>query len=668
MKNIRLGVDVGGTFTDLVAIVDGQVLTAKVPSTQIQSEGVFQAFARTGLDPTSISIFTHGMTVATNALLEGKGAKTAFVTTAGFRDILSIGRQQRPHLYDLRLQKPQSLVQRDHCLTLDERMGPEGVLRPLQSESLEAVISTLQTLVAKGEIEALAVGFLFAFRFPDHEQQAAAALRKAFPHLHLSLSSDIAPEFREYERFSTTVVNAYLSPGLARYLGRLGEGCEACGLPVPKIMQSSGGVTTIAQASQYGAVALLSGPAGGVKGASFVAQQSGFADVLTFDMGGTSTDVSLILEGQPQTSAEALVAGYPVRLPQIDIHTVSAGGGSMAWIDPGGALKVGPQSAGSLPGPVAYGRGGQQPTVTDANVFLGYLEDGAILGGSVRIDRRTAAIALEKLGEPLELSAERVAVGIRGIANAHMVAALRVMSIERGLDPRRLALLAFGGAGPMHACDLAYALGITTVLVPRAGGVLSALGLAVSPLREDYSCAVLKPLGDLSETWMSLCENLAARATPTLTLHNYSADLHYRGQSFELSVPVTAQKTIKAIAAAFHDLHARRYGWSDPEQTVEMVQLRLAATELLVLPNLTRLQPTEQATPKERLAWFEGHFQFVQVWQGLKLGEGACLVGPALVEFPEATAIIPSGWHGTVDACGTLVMRASRNDEDISVN
>ncbi|MBC7880561.1 MAG: hydantoinase/oxoprolinase family protein [Anaerolineae bacterium] len=666
MKNIRLGVDVGGTFTDLVAIVDGQVLTAKVPSTQIQSEGVFQAFARTELDPETIAVFTHGMTVATNALLEGKGAKTAFITTAGFRDILLIGRQNRPHLYDLRLQKPKPLVQRDHCLTLDERMGSEGVLRLLHSESLEALIATLQEWITQEEIESIAVGFLFSFRFPQHEQQVAKALRKAFPNLHLSLSSDITPEFREYERFSTTVVDAYLSPGLARYLGLLAEGCRTSGLPIPKIMQSSGGVTTIEQASQHGALALLSGPAGGVNGAHFVAQQSGFAHVLTFDMGGTSTDVSLILEGQPQASTEALVAGYPVRLPQIDIHTVSAGGGSIAWIDPGGALKVGPQSAGSLPGPVAYGRGGKQPTITDANVFLGYLEDGAMLGGSVRIDRSAAAAALEKLGESLGLSAERIAIGMRAIANAHMCAALRVMSIERGIDPRRLALLAFGGAGPMHACDLATALGIRTVLVPRAGGVLSALGLAVSPLREDYSCSVLKTLPEVGEVWVSLCENLAVRASHALAIHSFSADLRYRGQSFELAVPVTKEMPYSTLADAFHSLHNQRYGWSDPSQTIEVVQLRLAATEPLELPNLTVSKPTKQRVSMPRLAWFDAQFQSIQVWQGLALGEGDCIDGPALIELPEATVIIPPGWHSTVDLCGTLVIKMSRNHEDIS--
>jgi N-methylhydantoinase A len=658
LKNIRLGVDVGGTFTDLVAIVDGQVLTAKVPSTQIQSEGVFEAFARTGLAPESIAVFTHGMTVATNALIEGKGAKTAFITTAGFRDVLFIGRQNRPHLYDLRLQKPKPLVQREHCLVIDERMGPMGVLQPLEHESIDALIAKLQVLIPQEEIESIAIGFLFSFRFPDHEQQVAAALRKAFPNMHLSLSSEITPEFREYERFSTTVVDAYLSPGLARYLGRLEEGCKASGLPIPKIMQSSGGVTTIEQASQHGAVALLSGPAGGVNGACFIAQQSGFPDVLTFDMGGTSTDVSLILEGQPQSSAEAFVAGYPVRLPQIDIHTVSAGGGSIAWIDPGGALKVGPQSAGSIPGPVAYGRGGQKPTITDANVFLGYLEDGAILGGSLHIDRSAAASALERLGEHLGLSAERMAVGMRMIANAHMSAALRVMSIERGLDPRRLALLAFGGAGPMHACDLAATLGIKTVLIPRAGGVLSALGLAVSPLREDYSCSVLKTLTDAEETWVSLCESLGARATGTLHLHSYSADLRYKGQSFELSVPVSKDMNREAIADAFHVLHHQRYGWSDPTQIVEIVQLRLAATEPLLLPDLTLSKPTEPSLPKYRLAWFDGHFQAVPVWQGLMLGEGDCIDGPALIELPEATVVIALGWQCTIDVRGTLLVTA----------
>ncbi|WP_197530170.1 hydantoinase/oxoprolinase family protein [Gloeobacter violaceus] len=665
MGQIRLGVDVGGTFTDLVAVVEGTVITAKVPTTADQSEGVIEAFARTGLAGDAVGVFAHGMTVATNALLEGKGASTAFVTTEGFRDLLRIGRQNRPHLYDLTQPRPRPLVAREHCFTVRERMGPAGVVIPLENQELAVLVTKLEPLIAAGAIESVAVGFLFAFGHSEHEQAVARTLQKAFPQVHLSLSSEVAPEFREYERFSTTVVDAYLSPKLRYYLDRLVQRCRERQLPVPLIMQSSGGVTTIERAR--GAAALLSGPAGGVRGAAFVAAQSGFADVLTFDMGGTSTDVSLILRGRPQTSAEAVVVGYPVRLPQIDIHTVSAGGGSVAWADGGGALRVGPHSAGSIPGPAAYGRGGTEPTVTDANVFLGYLADGAVLGGALQIDKSAATAALERLADKLGLGVERTAVGIRAVANAHMVAALRVMSVERGIDPRALALLAFGGAGPMHGCDLAAHLGIWRVLVPEAGGVLSALGLAVSPLRRDFSRAVLRRLSDLDEPWRSEFTALAAQVPPELAERAYFADVHYRGQSFELTVPVDLEQNLEAVAATFHEAHARRYGWSDPAQAIELVQARLVATEPVALPELSAEAGDQDGPPAERLAWFDGDFQPVPVYDRTRLGPLSRLEGPALIEMPEATVVVPLGWQGVIDQCGTLILEFQTAREDVQI-
>lgn len=667
MKRVRLGVDVGGTFTDLAAIVAGEIVIAKVPSTPAdQSQGVFAAFAQTGIDPLAITVFIHGMTVATNALLESKGARTAFVTTVGFRDLLFICRQQRPHLYDLTCRRPPPLVARELCFEVEERAEPQGITVPLTDESLQRLIDRLTPHVRSGQIEAIAVGLLFSFRYPEHEQRIAGALGAAFPQLHLSLSSEVAPEFREYERFSTAVVDAYLSPKLKRYLGCLAEGCVARDLPVPGIMQSSGGVTTVEYASAHGAVALLSGPAGGVRGAAFIGAASGCADLLTFDMGGTSTDVSLILGRTPQIRAEAVVAGYPVRLPQIDIHTVSAGGGSLGWLDAGGALKVGPSSAGSRPGPACYGRGGTEPTLTDANVFLGYIADGSVLGGELSIDRAAAGQALARLADPLDLSIERLAVGMRQVANSHMSTALRVMSVERGVDPRSLSLLAFGGAGPMHGCELAEALGIPTVLVPRACGVLSALGLAVSPVREDHSLAVLAPLARTADLLAELCATLAKRASSDLSERTFSADLRYRGQSFELNLPVTPDESPPTIAARFHSLHQQRYGWAESTQTIEVVQLRLTATEPWEPPTLKVAALAKQTTPTaQRPAWFGGTFQSVPVWGGDSLGAGSRLQGPGMVELLGATVVLPPGWLGAVDACGTLVLKIIADHEDI---
>src|SRR5215216_2888596 len=484
MGETRLGVDVGGTFTDLVALSEeGTLVTAKVPSTpRDQSEGVMNAIESSEVEPDTVAALAHGMTVATNALLERRGARTALVTTEGFRDVLEIARQDRPSLYDLSQDHPPPLVPRELRFTVKERMGPEGEITALDEESLEEAISALR----EAEVEAVAVCLLFAFLHPEHEQRVGEALREALPDVHVSLSSEVLPEFREYERFSTTAADAYLAPRLAAYLKNLAGKAEESGAPPPLIMQSSGGVARIDDAIEDAAGCVLSGPAGGVVGAAYVGSLGGYEDLLTFDMGGTSTDVAPIIGGEAQTTTETEIAGVPIKLPMVDVHTVSAGGGSIAWADAGGALRVGPHSAGAEPGPAAYGKGGEEPAVTDANLFLGYLRDGATLGGEVVLQRELAEKALKDLGEKLGLDVEDVALGIARVANAEMVRALRVISVERGLDPREFALLAFGGAGGMHACALAEELGMETVLVPRAGGVLSALGLAISDVRRDY--------------------------------------------------------------------------------------------------------------------------------------------------------------------------------------
>ncbi|MDQ3864058.1 MAG: hydantoinase/oxoprolinase family protein, partial [Actinomycetota bacterium] len=491
MSETRLGIDVGGTFTDLVALGDGGVLTAKVPSTpRDQSDGVMNAIEASQVEADAVVALAHGMTVATNALLERRGARTALVTTAGFRDVLEIARQNRPSLYDLAQDRPPALVPRGLRFTVDERMGPDGELAPLDEASLQAAVAAIE----EAEVEAVAVCLLFAFAHPEHELRVGEALREALPEVYVSLSSEVLPEFREYERFSTTTADAYLAPKLAAYLQRLAKRVEESDGPPPLIMQSSGGVTSVEDAASDAAGCVLSGPAGGVVGAAYVGSLGGYKDLLTFDMGGTSTDVAPILSGEAQTTTETVVAGVPIKLPMVDVHTVSAGGGSIAWADAGGALRVGPHSAGAEPGPAAYDKGGTEPAVTDANLFLGYLADGTELGGEVVLRRELAEKALAALGENLGLGAEDVALGTVRVANAEMTRALRIISVERGLDPRVFALLAFGGAGGMHACALAEELGMPTVLVPRAGGVLSALGLAISDIRRDYVGPYLSPL------------------------------------------------------------------------------------------------------------------------------------------------------------------------------
>ncbi len=634
---VSVGVDVGGTFTDLVAVVEGELVTAKVPSVPgRQAVGVAAALA--AADVRSVDVLAHGTTVATNALLERRGARTALVTTEGFRDVIEIGRQARASLYDLTAHGPAPLVPRELRFTVRERMGPEGVLMPLDEASVAAVVAALR----QAEVEAVAVCLLFSFLHPEHERRVGEALRGALPGVRVSLSCELLPEFREYERCSTTVANAYLAPALAAYLDELE--------PAPLVMQSSGGVVDVATARERPAACVLSGPAAGVAGAAFVAGLGGFEDVLTFDMGGTSTDVAAVLGGEAVVTAESVVAGVPIRFPMVDVHTIGAGGGSIAWVDDGGALRVGPRSAGAEPGPACYGRGGEEPTVTDANLALGYLGDGAVLGGEVRLDRSLAEDALARI--PVDESSRNrsnpglrdwvgnvtrfdkaegvvaVADGIVRVVNANMARALRVVSVQRGIDPRGLALVAFGGAGPLHACALAEELGIERVLVPRASGVLSALGLAVADLRRDYVGRTFEELEGHVD--------LAGAA-----LGRY-ADMRYPGQSHELTVEDGAD-----FAAA----HEQRYGFRlDGEP--EVVVRRLVATVRRPKPQLRA--PAGEPARGTRRAYLDGERRELPV-----LGPGGAATGPAIVELPEATCLVRAGWGGDTDAHGTLVLERS---------
>ena len=656
MSSMRLGVDVGGTFTDLVALSEGSLTTAKVPSTpRDQSQGVMNAIGASEVETGSMLALAHGMTVATNALLERRGARTALVTTEGFRDVLEIARQNRPSLYDLTQDRPPALIPRELRFTVKERMGPEGEISPLNEESLERAVSA----VREAEVEAVAVCLLFAFMHPEHEKRVGKALREALPDVHVSLSSEVLPEFREYERFSTTAADAYLAPKLAAYLRNLAGKVEEAGAPTPSVMQSAGGVVRIEDAVADAAAFVLSGPAGGVVGAAYVAGLGGYRDLLTFDMGGTSTDVAPIVGGEVQTTTETIIAGVPIKLPMVDVHTVSAGGGSIAWADAGGALRVGPHSAGAEPGPAGYNKGGEEPAVTDANLYLGYLQDGAELGGEVVLRRDLSEKALASLGKKLGLEAEEAALGIVRVANAEMVRALRVISIERGLDPREFALLAFGGAGGMHACALAEELGMSTVLIPRAGGVLSALGLAISDLRRDYVSPYLADLEDvkaveLKEAFKSM-ENMAAEHLegPEYTRR---ADLRYRGQSFELTVDAERPIEVEKLEECFHAAHERRYGYRMEDEAVELVNLRLTATVPVEKPKLEEPRRESGAERGRREGNFGGEWVEAPVLDRERMGHGSGVEGPAVIEFKESTCVVNPGWRGAVDNVGTLVL------------
>ena len=641
--------DVGGTFTDLVAVVDGDVRTAKVPSTpRDQALGVLEAFGSTDVDELEVAAFSHGTTVATNALLERGGARTALVTTEGFRDVLEIGRQNRPSLYDLAKDRPPPLVPRELRFTVRERMGPAGVLIPLDEASVRAAASELRA----AKVEAVAVCLLFAFLHPAHERRVGELLTVELPDVQVSLSSEVLPEFREYERFSTTAADAYLTPSLSAYLRKLSQRAAQAALPAPALMQSAGGLSSFDGAAEHAAAFLLSGPAAGVVGAAYVARSSGYESVITFDMGGTSTDVAPVVDGKVETTTETVVGGVPIRFPAVDVQTVGAGGGSVAWVDAGGALRVGPRSAGAEPGPAAYGKGGEEPTVTDANLVAGYLADGATLGGEVVLRRELAESALARVAEPLGLDVLAAALGVIRVANAEMLRALRLVTVERGLDPRDFALVAFGGAGPMHACALAEELGMRTVLVPKASGVLSALGLVVSDVRRDYVRPVLGGNED-AEAALAALEQRAVQDlhAPSLVRR---ADLRYRGQAFELTVDADDGTELEG---AFHAAHEERYGFRVDDRPVELVNVRLTASVPVETPALREPSPDASAAVERRRASFEGDWVDVAVFDRTCLGAGSEVGGPAIVEFPEATCVVRPEWRGRIDDAGTLVLQ-----------
>ena len=658
-----LGVDVGGTFTDAVVAVAGRLVTAKAPTTpDDQSEGVLAAVSvaleRAGATAGEVRAFAHGTTVATNALLEGEAARTALVATEGFEDLVELGRQARADLYRLCAARPAPLVPPERRIGAAERMGPDGPLRAFDDAALAAAVDA----VAAAEPEAVAVCLLHAYRHPQHEQALGRALAERLPGVHVSLSHEAVGTFREYERAATTELDAALSPLLGAYLRRLVERSGDAGLPEPAVMQSSGGLASAAHAGAHAALTVLSGPAGGAAGAAWAARAAGEPDALCFDMGGTSCDVCVILDGSVREAAGREVGGRPVALPMLDIHTVGTGGGSIGWRDPGGALRAGPRSAGARPGPACYGHGGTEPTVTDANLLLGLLAPGAALGGEIELDRDAAAAAIGQLASALDLHPLECAEGIRRVANAEMVRALRVMTVERGVDPRELALLAFGGAGGLHAADIADELGMRRILCPRASGVLAALGLVVSECRRDAQRSVLLAGEALTgEALERESGALAERAREQLGRGDaevrVTAELRYRGQAFELAVE--AHGDADALREAFHAAHEEAYGFRDPEGEVELITLRAAATE--PGPDVDAAAAGAAAAGAERstrMALFGGQEHEATILTG-EPEPGTTVEGPALVELPEATLAVPPGWAGEVLDSGTIRLERS---------
>jgi N-methylhydantoinase A len=669
----RLGIDVGGTFTDLVAIAaDGAVHVRKVASTpEDPAAGFLKALdgylgkgeggRGKGKAQPSVEVLVHGTTVATNALLERRGARVVLVTTAGFEDLLWLRRQDRAALYDLACDHPPPVVAREDVVGVVERIGPEGVVTPLGRAEVERVVTGVRARAP----EAVAVACLFAFRHPEHEQALARALCAALPGIPVVASHEVLPVFREYERTSTTAAEAYLRPRVAAYLARLAAEAPRRGAESLRIMSSSGGTLDPRQAATRAATLALSGPAGGVIGAGLVARAVGLPNALTLDMGGTSADASLLLGGEALAEATGSVGGVPLALPAVLIETVGAGGGSIAGLDAGGALRVGPESAGAVPGPACYGRGGTAPTVTDACLALGWLDRSHPLADAVRLDTEAAEQALEPLGRALQARGHapgfpgltQAATGIVEVVTAVMARALKRVSVARGVDPRRLALIPFGGAGPLFGCALADALGMATVVVPPHPGVLSALGLAAAAERLDLVASFHRALAGLDAAALAAgYAPLVERAGTALpgAATSRLADCRFAGQGYEVSVPVTSDDPA-AIGGAFLAAHRARYGHADASLPVEIVNLRVVAARAAALPALA--EPTgAHPKPQRREIIVGGARMPAAVWPLGALAAGRVIAGPAILAGVDATGLVEPGWRGVVHASGAVIL------------
>ena len=676
----RVGVDSGGTFTDVCLFDDttGRVEVWKVASTPDDpsrgiARGVAEGIARVGALAADLGYFGHGTTVATNALIQHRGVPTGLITTDGFRDLLEIGRQKRPDLYDLQADKPPVVVPRDLRLEVPERIRHDGTVETALDET---AFRTAVRRLREAGVQSVAVCFLYSFVRPEHEETASRILAEEFPEAFACVSHQVAPEFREYERMSTTVVNAYLGPVMQGYIQRLGARLAELGLRVtPHLTQSNGGVIGFDQAARLPVRTVLSGPSTGVVGAQAIGRLAGLPDLITFDMGGTSTDVALLAGGQCRLASEAVVHGYPIKAPMLDIHTVGAGGGSIAFIDSGGLLKVGPRSAGADPGPVCYGRGATEPTVTDANVVLGTLNPTHLLGGRMAVRRDLAQAAISRIAEQLGLDVMATAQGVISVVTANMARAIRVISVQRGHDPRDYTLVAFGGAGPLHAARLAKELEISRILVPRNPGILCATGLLLTDLRADFAATRLTTLGpdtvtvieaafrDLAleaETWFT-AEGIAPNARHVAR----TVDMRYAGQNYELPIPLPDDGSIEGLATGFAEAHRRLYGFAADGEPVQLVTFRIEASGLVPKASFAA-QPdagpdARAAIIAERDVWLpeSGGFVSCPVYDRETLRSGNYFTGPAIVEQMDATTVVLPGMVARVEPYLNLILEAA---------
>ena len=676
-----IGVDVGGTFTDFFAFDDTNDRTVlhKVPSTPADPAeavvaGLRELGARHGIDLAALTRLSHGTTVATNALIQRRGGRVALVVTEGFRDLIEIGRQIRPHVFSLQQDYPAPLVPRELRFEAGERITADGkAIRALDA----AALPTLIKAIGEAKPDACAVCLLFSFLNPAHEAMIRDALRAAYPDMYLSISSEVQPEFREYERLSTTVLNAYLQPVMERYLGNFARGvAEAAPKAVLGINQSAGGLMSVARARHMPIRTALSGPAAGAVGAIHMARLSGVPDVISLDMGGTSADVALIRDYTAGTTFNKWIEGYPARIASLDINAVGAGGGSIAWFDRDGLMKIGPQSAGALPGPACYGRGGVQATVTDANLVLGRLSPRGLLGGGMALDENLARKAIAPLAERLSFTVEHTAHGMLGIVVANMVRAIRAVSVERGHDPRAFALLPFGGAGPLHATDVAKSLGIRRCLVPFAPGILCAQGLIVSDLRETFVRTAVTPLNEkrmegvrarLSELRCQANDWFDAEGIDTGNrLIDIVLDARYVGQNFELAIGLGSADPLPGaddIRKRFFAEHERAYGFHNPNDPVEIVNFRLIAVGRLRQPATRPGEPRKAGRAEaasRRKVWFTGDAaQDTPVYDRATLMPGDTIEGPAVIEQLDSTTLLFPGDRATVDPYLNLAVEIS---------
>ena len=691
----RLGVDIGGTFTDATLIDEetGSVQICKVASTPADpSRGFLEVVQRilreTDVSAGDVGYVVHGTTVATNSIIEGKLAPTAYLTTDGFRDMLEIARQIRPSLYDVHFEKPKPLVPRHLCFGIPERLDARGeIVVPLD----EAALRETARLLSQEQVESLAVCFLHSYVNDVHERRAAQILKETIPNVSVSLSSDVAPEFREYFRASTTIINAGIRPIVSRYLQRIESQLREAGLVAELlIMQSNGGVFTFSAAADKPVFMVESGPAAGVIATRFLGDTLGFDNLISFDMGGTTAKTGLIQDGtlgvtkdyevgSAASSSEhgAKASGYPIRTPVIDLVEIGAGGGSIAWVDDGGVLRVGPQSAGADPGPVCYGKGGTEPTITDANVVLGRIDPDRFLGGELALDAAAARTAIEKrCSDRLQMDAVEVAYGIIEIANAAMTAALRRISVQRGYDPRDFVLVGFGGAGPLHANRLADELELGLTLIPTSPGIFSAVGLLATDLKHDYSATHLQRFDEivphsLEDQFRALeAQGRTAlqreRVEPASMAFVRQVDLRYVGQSYELTLAaqddVFDAPELERLSAQFHHEHERAYGFQAPNEPIQMVNLRLSAIGRIAKPRLRQCESTDQGLEAARIStrsvYFDeiGGYTECGTYDRYKLGRGTEIPGPAIVVEIDSTTLIHPGYQAKVDQYGNLLI------------